>query len=889
MDKKSPHTKETHSANPLKKHRFFTSSDKLIGKEGHLSSPQSTMLSLKHFSSTKANRGNEIYYKLKKTEQIHSCSQISHVKSQSAGVHAQTTSLDSINRSTRRILPHTHQASTTQVPRILSQRKTILFPSNAIWPKCSPLYLYKSSQISTGPSPSTGYSCHCVFRRLDNLGNIPRSNFQSSLKNHRYPYQTGIPHKSRKISTRPKNRRNLAGCTLDNTFRSLGHTTRKAKRNKKLHQVPEQRTNMYSQTVGKDLRNPKLCDTNSNSNTSPSTAATPTTSLKYGNLKRRESTNTPVSEKCTPTMARRKYFTPNRKISFRSSSCPPLDRCFPSWVGGSHREKQCLRNLDQRRHSISHKYSGGKSSHPLNLPPQAKKPIDSVVHRQCTSPVCNKQVVLQVTSTSTRNHPASEVNKSKSTENKSPTHLDNTERKSRCIKQIIPSFSRMGNPSGDLPETNQFTGPYGSRSDGNTTEHQTDSIRVPTSRSSSNSSQCPRSGLESVERNLYIPPKMAHPDSNRITSELQVPRLNNPPLVSSRAVVPLHYEQDTQVLGTFTTRPNEKWTARLREVDRIQFLREVFTSTLGEKTAAALTTAYRASTIRQSQSVWKIFQNWLPKSVTTITTQVLMEFLIYCENDRHLDPRTILNYRSQLRLPILQAFNINLTSENFSLLARSQFLRNPPQKQKIPQWSIDPILEMLSSPRFDTKTASSSDLFLKTLFLTALASGNRVSELAAITRSGLRLTKEEAFLPTRPDFLFKNQTSKHPLPPDITFPAIGFNNTLCPVEALKVYLAKTQSMPHKDTLFVHPKSGKPLVAGRLSYWLSKTIKEGDPKAIKPAGHDVRKVSHSIAFFRQSSPEDILRNGFWHNANVFVHKYLISCRPTLCNFIAGRIK
>ena len=636
------------------------------------------------FLVPKQTGGMRFIINLKKTEQIHSCSQISHVKSQSAGVHAQTTSLDSINRSTRRILPHTHQASTTQVPRILSQRKTILLPSNAIWPKCSPLYIYKSSQISTGPSPSTGYSCHCVFRRLDNLGNIFRSNFQSSLKNHRYPYQTRIPHKSRKISTRPKNRRNLAGCTLDNTFRSLGHTTGKAKRNKKLHQVPKQRTNMYSQTVGKDLRNPKLCDTNSNSNTSPSTAATPTTSLKYGNLKRRESTNTPVSEKCTPTMAGRKYFTPNRKISFRSSSCPPLDRCFPSWVGGSHREKQCLRNLDQRRHCISHKYSRGKSSHPLNLPPQAKKPIDSVVHRQCTSPVCNKQVVLQVTSTSTRNHPASEVNKSKSTENKSTMHVDNTECKSRCIKQIIPSFSRMGNPSGDLSETNQFTGPYGSRSDGNTTEHQTDSIRVPTSRSSSNSSQCPCSGLESVERNLYIPPKMAHPDSNRITSELQVPRLNNPPMVSSRSVVPLHYEKHTQVLETFTTRPNEKWTARLREVDRIQFLREVFTSTLGEKTAAALTTAYRASTNRQSQSVWKIFQNWLPKSVTTITTQLLMEFLIYCENDRHLDPRTILNYRSQLRLPILQAFNINLTSENFSLLARSQFLRNPPQKQKIP-------------------------------------------------------------------------------------------------------------------------------------------------------------------------------------------------------------
>ncbi|MPC09203.1 hypothetical protein E2C01_001805 [Portunus trituberculatus] len=90
-----------------------------------------------------------------------------------------------------------------------------------------------------------------------------------------------------------------------------------------------------------------------------------------------------------------------------------------------------------------------------------------------------------------------------------------------------------------------------------------------------------------------------------------------------------------------------------------------------------------------------------------------------------------------------------------------------------------------------------------------------------------------------------------------------------------------------DFLFIHPKSFKPLKAGRLSYWLAQAIKIGDPQAIRPVGHDIRKVGHSIAAFRKSTPCSILENGFWHNASVFVRKYLISCRPTTMSFVAGR--
>ena len=163
------------------------------------------------------------------------------------------------------------------------------------------------------------------------------------------------------------------------------------------------------------------------------------------------------------------------------------------------------------------------------------------------------------------------------------------------------------------------------------------------------------------------------------------------------------------------------------------------------------------------------------------------------------------------------AFNLDLNSEVFSLLARSQFLKNPPQRRKIPQWSIDNVLNKLNEKEFNLRTTSPENLLIKTLFLTALASANRVSELAAVTRQGLSLSFHKAILPTAPGFLFKNQSPTNPLAPVIEFPALNQDHALCPVAALKMYVAKTATLPHNDVLFVNPKSGKALAAGRLSY------------------------------------------------------------------------
>ena len=140
-------------------------------------------------------------------------------------------------------------------------------------------------------------------------------------------------------------------------------------------------------------------------------------------------------------------------------------------------------------------------------------------------------------------------------------------------------------------------------------------------------------------------------------------------------------------------------------------------------------------------------------------------------------------------------------------------------------------------------TTNPTNLLIKTLFLTALASGNRASEQATIIRNGLTNNLNKAFLPTRPGFLFKNQSINHPRPPDITFPGLGNNHSLCPVMAIKIYISRAQNLPQEDSLFIHPKSNKALTSGRLSYWLARAISKGDQHVIHPAEHDIRKIGH----------------------------------------------
>ena len=146
---------------------------------------------------------------------------------------------------------------------------------------------------------------------------------------------------------------------------------------------------------------------------------------------------------------------------------------------------------------------------------------------------------------------------------------------------------------------------------------------------------------------------------------------------------------------------------------------------------------------------------------------------------------------------------------------------------------------------YDSVNGSSCALclaFLKALFLTALALGNRCAELAHFSRQATVDTGSSLTFGLKQRFLYKNQASGR-TPPPISVPLFRANPTLCLVVTFCIYLVRTKypctsMLPHHDFVFVHPSSSASLVAGRLNYWVVQAISAANIRGAVICAHDV---------------------------------------------------
>ena len=129
------------------------------------------------------------------------------------------------------------------------------------------------------------------------------------------------------------------------------------------------------------------------------------------------------------------------------------------------------------------------------------------------------------------------------------------------------------------------------------------------------------------------------------------------------------------------------------------------------------------------------------------------------------------------------------------------------------RWSLDKALSLALLPRFQ-HNPSVKDRTLLTLFLTALATGARVSELGALLRSpdDLVFSGDGVTIYPNPNFLAKNE---HPqfLRSPIFITSLSYtegdSRPLCQVATLRDYVRATGSTT-SSSLFVNPASLKPL-------------------------------------------------------------------------------
>ena len=147
------------------------------------------------------------------------------------------------------------------------------------------------------------------------------------------------------------------------------------------------------------------------------------------------------------------------------------------------------------------------------------------------------------------------------------------------------------------------------------------------------------------------------------------------------------------------------------------------------------------STKRQYEASWKRWVSFIKQlNPPAITPDVCISFFKSLHDDE-MAATTITSYKSALRRPILKGFGIDLGDDLFSKIPKACARLRPAKPPKPVSWSLAVVLQHAS--QIDNASATPKQLLEKTIFL-AMASGARLSELAALSRDPDHVSFQES-------------------------------------------------------------------------------------------------------------------------------------------------
>ena len=161
-----------------------------------------------------------------------------------------------------------------------------------------------------------------------------------------------------------------------------------------------------------------------------------------------------------------------------------------------------------------------------------------------------------------------------------------------------------------------------------------------------------------------------------------------------------------------------------------------------EAVAARIEAPQRRSTRSVYEAKWTIFTKRCLSNQVDFRApplKAVADFLLYLFQDRKLQPGTIDGYRSAIADKLGNS-TINVSKdENLTRLLDSFHRDSPKGRRAIPSWNLSLVLHQLTKAPFEPlKEASLKHLTFKTVFLLALGSGKRRSEIHAWLHKNIR-------------------------------------------------------------------------------------------------------------------------------------------------------
>ena len=427
---------------------------------------------------------------------------------------------------------------------------------------------------------------------------------------------------------------------------------------------------------------------------------------------------------------------------------------------------------------------------------------------------------------------------------------------------------------------------------------------VPSSGPGSLGSGCSVPGLESSD-SLRLPSVPVNSTGSEEGQGVTVPGSSPSTLVASEVMVqrPAGASAGSSPSPPSSSRPlvsERQASSRPRHApsSRLAVIRDALRKKrFSSRAASLIADARRTSTNKVYNAKWKVFTNWCSaRKVNPLDPSMrrIADFLIFLFDKRKLSVSTIKGYRSMISHTLSFRHQNTIGSDSsLSELIRAFELKRPVARSLTPKWDLSCVLWSLTKAPYEPLDQATLQLLTwKTVFLLTLASAKRRSEIHALsTEDGhLRFNADGSVsLLCQTGFLAKTQLPSV-APSPFSIPSLSLNcgrddadRTLCPVRALKFYLARVKPLRgHRKRLFLPLKGGGDISAASISRWIASTIRKAysslsdrDVSHLKVKPHELRALSASWAFVNHTPLEDILQATFWRNASTFSSFYLRS--------------
>ena len=318
-----------------------------------------------------------------------------------------------------------------------------------------------------------------------------------------------------------------------------------------------------------------------------------------------------------------------------------------------------------------------------------------------------------------------------------------------------------------------------------------------------------------------------------------------------------------------------------------------------EAVASQITLNVRKSTTLVYQAKWFLFCKWCKSRglrPSRIKPPDLAEFLMF-KKEGGLKFPTLMGYKAAIVSTLKFKSKTDFNTEEIKALMKSFQQQDLKTRNVVPAWDLSVVMDTLRKPPFEPLEACNIKLLTyKTIFLVALATGRRVSELHAVQFDTLSWPDNKSYILCRvnPTFIAKNQIA---LDSQVVQPfkilaltnslsrGLGQERYLCPVRAVFEYMRKTDRLGlrgDKKQLFISLKPGQNTEIAKItiSGWIKKLILFAYEQSQKQLGlgakikaHQVRAIALSQAFYNAGSMQDILQAGTWASHNTFTSYYL----------------